>query len=252
MNCEEARLFLDAYLDEELEISARLELERHLSLCPLCRSLAQERQESQFFFTASVPAYKAPPSLRTKVLATLKREKEQQTFVFLRQPWMYAAAVLVLGLSLALNILFPDIGKEVSRQAVLRHIRSISADHLVDVASGNPQVVKSWLTPKLDFSPPVVGFPAPEYSLLGGRVDVIQDRSVATVVYKSNKDVVTLFCWPPNKEQLPTGAHSIEGYHVYTWSNAACNYILISKLSGRDMDEFMDSFRDHVQSGAYF
>ena len=252
MNCEEARLFLDAYLDHELELSPRLELERHLSLCPSCRSLAQERQESRFFFTASVPTYQAPPRLRTKVLAALRREKEQQTFAFLRQPWIYAAAVLVLGLSLALNILFPDVGKEVSRQAVLRHIRSISADHLVDVASANPQVVKSWLTPKLDFSPPVVGFPAPEYSLLGGRVDVIQDRSVATVVYKSNKDVVTLFCWPPNKEQLPTGDHIIEGYHVYTWSNAACNYILIAKSSDRDMDEFMDSFRDHVQSGAYF
>ena len=252
MNCEEARLFLDAYLDNELEPGQRIELDQHLSLCPSCRSLAQERQESRFFFTASVPTYKAPPGLRTKVLDTLRREKEQQTFAFLRHPWMYAAAVLVLGLSLALNILFPDIGKEVSRQAVLRHIRSLSTDHLVDVASANPQVVKSWLTPKLDFSPPVVSFPAPDYSLLGGRVDVIQNRSVATVVYKSNKDVVTLFCWPPNKEQLPTGDHIVEGYHAYTWSNAACNYILISKLSDRDMDQFMDSFRDQVQSGAYF
>jgi anti-sigma factor RsiW len=252
MNCEEARLFLDAYLDHELEPGPRLELEQHLSLCPSCPSLAQERQESRLFFTASVPTYKAPPGLRTKVLVTLRREQERQTFAFLRQPWMYAAAVLVLGLCLALNILFPDIGKEVSRQAVLRHIASLSADHLVDVASANPQVVKSWLTPKLDFSPPVVGFSAPEYSLLGGRVDVIQNRSVATVVYKSNKDVVTLFCWPPKKEHLPTGDHFIEGYHVYTWSNAACNYVLISKLSDREMDEFMDSFRDQVQSGAYF
>jgi hypothetical protein len=39
---------------------------------------------------------------------------------------------------------------------VLRHSGSISAEHLVDVVSANPQIVKSWLTAKLDFSPPVV------------------------------------------------------------------------------------------------
>jgi anti-sigma factor RsiW len=252
MNCEEAGRFLDPYLDSELELNPRLELEQHLSVCPSCWCLAQEQREFRFFFRASARTYKAPSRLRTKVLVSVRREKAKQTFAFLRQPWVYAAAAFVLCLSLALNILFPDVGKEVSRQAVLRHSHSISADHLVDVASANPQVIKSWLTAKLDFSPPVVGFRAPAYSLLGGRVDVIQNRSVATVVYKNGKDVVTLFCWPPKKEQLPQGDHFIEGYRVCTWSNAECNYILISKLSDRAIDEFVDSFRDQVQSSAYF
>jgi anti-sigma factor RsiW len=252
MRCEEAELFLDVYLDSELELSQRLELEQHLSLCPSCWSLLQERQEFRSFFRASAPTYRAPPQLRTKVLATVRREKAKLTFALLPHPWVYAAAVFVLSLSLALNILFPDVGQEVSRQAVLRHSRSISAGHLVDVASANPQVVKSWLTGKLDFSPPVVGSPASGYSLLGGRLDLILNRSVATVVYKNDKDVAALFCWPPKKEHLPTSDHFIEGYHVCTWSNAECNYILISKLSHRETDEFVDSFRDHVQAGAYF
>jgi anti-sigma factor RsiW len=102
------------------------------------------------------------------------------------------------------------------------------------------------------FAPPVVGSPASGYSLLGGRVDVIQNRSVATLVYKNEKDVVTLFCWPPKKEHLSDSDHFIEGYHVYTWSNAQCNYIFVSSLSDRAMDEFEDSFRVRVQSGAYF
>ena len=252
MRCEEAGRFIDAYLDSELELSQRLELERHLSLCPSCSSLVQEGQEFRSFFSANAPKYKAPPQLRTKVLATARREKAKLTFALLRQPWAYAAAAFVLSLSLVLNILFPDVGKEVSRQAVLRHSRSISADHLVDVASADPQVVKSWLTAKLDFSPPVVVFPASGYSLIGGRLDVIQNRQVATVVYKNDNEVVTLFCWPPKKEQLLAGDHFIEGYHVCTWSNAECNYILISRLSERETDAFVDSFRDHVQSGVYF
>jgi anti-sigma factor RsiW len=252
MNCEEAHRLLDAYLDRELDLRRRLELEQHLSLCLSCQSLAQELEEFQLLFLASAQTSKAPPQLRANVSAAVRRERAKHSFAFLRQPWVYAAVVVVLSLFLALNILLPDAGGELSRQAVLRHFRSFAPDHPVDVASANPQVVKSWLTAKLDFAPPVVGSPASGYSLLGGRVDVIQNRSVAALIYKHDNDVVTLFCWPPKKEHLSERNHFIDGYHVSTWSNAECNYILVSKLSDREMDEFVDSFRVHIQSGAYF
>ncbi|MGA8659085.1 MAG: anti-sigma factor [Chthoniobacterales bacterium] len=252
MKCDEIHRFLDTYLDGELDFARQVELEQHLAYCPLCQSLAQERQEFRAFFAASGPRYKAPPRLEAKVLAAVRREQAKQKFSLLRQPWVYATAVVVVSVFLALNILFPDAEKELSRQAVLCHSHSLSTDHLVDLASPNPAVIKPWLTARLDFAPPVVGAPASGYSLLGGRVDVIQNRSVATLVYKHDKDVVTLFCWPPKKEHLSKSDHSIEGYQVCTWSNAQCNYILVSKLSDQAMDEFVDSFRVRVQSGAYF
>jgi anti-sigma factor RsiW len=253
MNCEEVGRLLDSYLDSELEINLRFQLEQHLSHCPSCCCLAQERQESRFsFFGAGTRTFKAPPELRTKVLASVRRAKAKQRYAFLRQPLIYAAAALVLGLSLVLNILFPDLGKEDSHQAVLRHSGSISAEHLVDVVSANPQIVKSWLTAKLDFSPPVIVFPSVAYSLVGGRLDVIQNHSVATVVYKNDKDVVSLFCWPTKKEQLSQRDYFTGGYHVSTWSNRECNYILVSKQSDRKMDEFVDLFRDQVESGVIY
>jgi anti-sigma factor RsiW len=251
MNCEEANRLLDAYLDRELDLRRQFELEQHLSLCLSCQSLAQELEEFRLLFMASAQTSKAPPQLRANVLAALRRERAKHLSAFLRQPWVYAAAVVVLSLFLALYILLPDAGGELSRQAVLR-LRSLAPDHPVDVASANPQVVKSWLTAKLDFAPPVVGSPASGYTLLGGRVDVIQNRSVAALIYKHDDHVVTLFCWPPKKEHLSKRNHFIEGYQVRTWSNAECNYILVSKLSDRETDEFMDSFRVHVKSGAYF
>jgi len=252
MNCEEANRHLDAYLDRELDVRWRLELDQHLSQCLSCQSLAQELEEFRFLFMASAQTFKAHPQLRANVLAAVRRERAKHSSAFLRQPWVYAAAVVVLSFFLALNILLPDAGGELSRQAVRRHFRSLVPDHPVDVASANPRVVKSWLTAKLDFAPPVVGSPASGYSLLGGRVDVIQNRWVAAVIYKHDNDVVTLFCWPPKKEHLSKRDNIVEGYHVSTWSNAECNYVLVSKLSDRKMDEFVDSFRVHVQSGAYF
>ena len=145
MNCEEAKRFLDAYVDRELDLRRRLEIEAHLSSCPSCRSLAREIEEFRSFFAASAP-YQAPPQLRAKVLAAVRREQPKPRFAFLRQPWVYAAGVVVLSLFLAWNILFSDAERELARQAVLRHSYSLSADHFVDVASPNPRVVKPWLT----------------------------------------------------------------------------------------------------------
>jgi anti-sigma factor RsiW len=251
MNCEEAHRFLDAYVDRELDLRRRLAVEQHLSSCSSCQSLAQEIDEFRSFFAACAP-YQAPPQLRAKVLAAMRRDRPKPTFEFWRQPWAYAAGVVILSFFLALNILFPQAEAELFHQAVLRHSQSFAPGHAVDIASASPQVVKTWFSGKLDFAPPVVGFPASGYSLVGGRVDVIKNRSVAALVYKNAKDVATLFCWPPKKEHLSKSDHLIEGYHVSTWSNAECNYILVSRLSDREMDEFVDSFRVHIQSGAYF
>ena len=131
------------------------------------------------------------------------------------------------------------------------HSRSIAVDHLVDVASADQRVVKPWLAAKLDFSPPVVDLPFAGFALLGGRVDVIRNRLVAAVVYKNKKEVVTLFCWPVSKDLVSNADYLIDGYHVSTWSNAECNYIVVSKRNGHGLNEFVDSFRDHLQSNPY-
>ena len=251
MKCEEIHHFIDAYLDGELDYARQIEVEQHLANCPSCRSLLEERQAFRAFFVAAVSDYKAPPQLEAKVLAAVRQVPTRRKVSLWQQPWIYATAVVALTVCLALRILFPDTEKEFARQAVLRHSSSLSTSHLVQVASPNPVVVKPWLTARLDFAPPLVGSPAAGYSLVGGRVDEIENRSVATLVYKHDKDVVSLFCWPPDKEHLSTSERSIEGYRVSTWSNAQCNYVLVSKLSDKAMHDFMDSFRVQIQSGAY-
>jgi anti-sigma factor RsiW len=247
MTCEEAHHFIDIYLDGELDSARRVELERHLASCPSCRALLEERQAFREFFVVAASEYKAPPQLEAKVLAALRRAPAKERFSLWRQPWVYAAAVVTISVCLAWRILFPDPEKELSRQAVLLHSSSLSTSHFVDVASQNPVVVKPWLTARLDFAPPLVGSPASGYSLVGGRVAVIENRSVATLVYKNDQDVVSLFCWPPDKERLSTSERSINGYRVSTWSNAQCNYVLVSKLSDRAIRR---SFRYSRSEGA--
>jgi anti-sigma factor RsiW len=102
MNCEEASRFPDSYLDRELEAGKQLELEQHLSGCPDCRTLLEQQRQFLGFFKANAPYYKAPPELRARAQRRTQTESRGGKLILLvRQPWLYAAAMLVLSLSLA-------------------------------------------------------------------------------------------------------------------------------------------------------
>lgn len=249
MNCEEASHYLEAFLDHELGAKEHLEVEEHLRSCPACRSVAQESQEFRSFFAEAAPRYEAPPELRARILAAIGPLPPKQTFLsFLsaHQPMAYGAAVIVLSLILALTFVLPDKAKELCSLAVTVHAQSLADSHLVDVSSDDQRVIRPWFAAKLDFSPPLIILPAPGYSLIGARVNVLRNDPVAVCVYEHKQEIVTLFCWPASIRPVLERAYLIEGYHVYTWSSSKCNYILVSKSSGPSLDQFVDSFRDRV------
>ena len=253
MNCKEADRLLDAYLDRELAEGPRLEVERHLRCCDACRSRAHEAEAFRSFFRENAPRYKAPPQLRAGVLAAMHSRNIATQSTFRRTAWLYAAAALVLCLCLSATIFLPDREKQLCEAAVLDHSRSLAADHLVDVASGDRRVVKSWLGARLPFSPPVGDLPVPGCSLVGGRVVSIKKRLVAVVVYRRDKEVISLFCWPAPSEPVTDRVRQIDGYRVGTWSNLECNYIVVSKSSEREQDASLDSLGDGdiFQPGSY-
>ena len=248
MNCEEGKRFLDAYLDRELAPGKQLELEQHLSGCPDCRVLLEQQQQFIGFFKANAPYYKAPSELRARVQRRTQTESQGSKLIFLvRQPWLYAAALLVLSLSLAGVIFFPDRETPLIVQAVADHSRAVLLERLYDVVSADPAVVKQLLTAKLEFPPPVVALPGTAFEMQGGRVDVIQDRKVAALVYRRNEDLVTLFAWPATGRFLAARDWSISGYRACTWNAANFNFVAVSALSDHDLDEFTDQIRDRLK-----
>jgi len=62
---------------------------------------------------------------------------------------------------------------------------------------------------------------------------------------------LTVYCWPPNQEPVSYGKRSVEGYRVYTWSNSACNYVLVQRSNDPKIEQFVDSFQDQP-SGTFY
>jgi anti-sigma factor (TIGR02949 family) len=245
MNCDEADRFLDAYLDGELEPDRRVELEQHLAGCHECKQKLDRLRQLREFLTASAPHYPAPPELKGKVLARLEVTRRSNLITLVRRPWLYAAALLIASLVLAWLKFFPNHEEQLADQAVVNFKRAALLERACDVVSPDPAVVKPWFAGKLDFSPPVV-LPGLNFQMRGGRLDVLNNRKVAAVTYKRDKDLVTLFVWPAAGKPFPEKDWSIGGDMVCAWNAKDFNFVAVSNMDDRGLDEVVDRIKEAV------
>ena len=244
MNCELASRYLNAFVDEELDPGVERDLEEHLQSCLTCQCQAWEIREFRSFFRQHAPRFAAPARLRTRVLSITRPVRRLPAFRLLRPASLAAAAVLVLSGFIALLTMTPDQGRLLATQAILDYSKAVSANTPVELASANFKVLRPWFAAKLGFSPPTIDLQGCGYQLAGGRVAVLNQRRVVGLVYQQKNDTLVIYCWPPNEQPVSYSDREIEGCCVYTWSNSACNYLLVGKSLNPKVTEFVNSFQD--------
>ena len=121
------------------------------------------------------------------------------------------------------------------------------ATHLTDVASSDQHTVKPWLDTKLDFAPAVFDLTNDGFPLIGGRLDYIENRPVAALVYQRRKHFINLFIWPA--ESVMTAANktiSRQGYQLVHWIDGDFNYWAVSDVSESDLQLFKQAFEKQL------
>ena len=81
----------------------------------------------------------------------------------------------------------------------------------------------------------------------GGRIDVIKNRQVATLVYEGSKDMITLFLWPSAGLPLAAGDWPVSGFQACTGNAAGFSFVAVSSLSNRELDKFTDRIREQLK-----
>jgi anti-sigma factor RsiW len=250
MDCDEVRRILDAYVDGELDLTRQLDVETHLPSCVTCKDAAEDIANFCSLVRMNAPFYKGPPELKAKIRAALRKESKPRFrwFSQFSLPLSYAAAALVLSFGLAWTWRTFSAGndQELIAQAIVNHARSLIAVHRVDVASSDQHTVKPWFTGKLDYSPPVVDLAQAGYTLIGGRIDMLDQRPVAAIVYQHGNHFINLFVWPVSDRKIDLNVRSERGYHFCGWNKAGLNYLCISEGSAIALEEFEDEVREHT------
>jgi anti-sigma factor RsiW len=247
MNCDEAGRLLDAYLDGELELTRQLDLEVHLAACATCKAAAESALDFGSTIRMNIPVNKAPPELKARIRAALRKEcRSQLDWVSAyRRLLAIAAAIVVVGLLLAWAWIAFSHGRdqELIAEAVSAHRRSLLVNHLLDITSSDQQTVRSWFTGKFQHSLPVADLTQAGYKLVGGRIDLLANSPVAAIVYEHENHFINVFVWPIGHRSIDLDDQSSQGYSLCGWNKSGLNYLIVSELTGQDMEKFEDQFR---------
>ena len=241
MDCTIDRHLLEGYLDGELSFERTLEVEAHLASCRGCDSEVQAWKDMRGALQRSNLYYRAPESLEEKIRRLVPRENRRERIPWFHR-WIWAGGGAAFATA-ALLITFmisrpaaPTAGQEV----VTSHIRSLMSNRLMDVISTDQHTVKPWFDGKLDFAPPVRDLAAQGYPLAGGRLDYLENRTVAVLVYRRALHTINLYVWPTVDNRVtPFREQTIQGYNVFSWQKNAFEFRAVSDLNTNELGEFV-------------
>jgi anti-sigma factor RsiW len=252
MNCRECHDFIDPYIDSELDVAAAILVKHHLRDCLQCQQLLESRKALHVLLNNPQLQFEVPDSLPRKIQSALPavtpsarhRSGGRPVIPWFTVPFALAAALAVVFGLLFLNqrgVLDRAGGNALVEEVISSHVRSLLATHLLDVPSTDQHTVKPWFNGKLKFSPPVQDFTAQGFRLIGGRLDYINGREVAALVYQRNKHIINLFI-TPSESGRAAGVQSFakDGYNVLHWDRDGFEFWAVSEVNAGDLGAFAD------------
>ena len=238
---------LNAFVDGELDLKSRLDIERRLESDPALRNQVDELRRLGEVVRENADYHSAPDALRVRMATLLARPQDMPATstparvnaigeaVQRWLGWRPLAASLSFAavLAVAVNLVWLQSSRDdrLTDDVVASHVRATLGEHLVDVASSDHHTVKPFLSSKLGFSPPVDELRIPGSVFLGGRVDYLDGRPVAALVYKQGEHVVNSFVWPSTAPESKPKLSAERGYLTAHWSQNGMNHWVISDVN---------------------
>jgi anti-sigma factor RsiW len=238
--CVEQELLLGALADGELDAANAALVEAHAARCDGCRDELEQIEAMKRLLAGEGVRHSAPADLVARIsnLPELNDRPARRRWL---PGWLAPGAVGAIAATLAMVTLVPlSAESPLDEQLVSSHVRSLQPGHLTDVQTTNQHIVKPWFNGRIDFAPPVPELADQGFPLAGGRLDSIDGKTVAAIVYHRRLHTVNLYVWPAKD----TAERSFikDGFAVAEWSRNGLRYAAVSDIPAPELKQFEKLF----------
>ncbi len=218
MTCDEAEILLQALIDGELDAGHAREVEAHVATCPKCTALLKDYQEMSKAVADAGARYTAPLALRRRIEASLPQVQQPSRRSVLRGFALGSAVSAIAATGLVAIVLRNDDEARIQSEIVSAHLRSLQAGHLIDLT-------------------------AQGFTLIGGRLDYVDARAIAAVVYRRRLHVINLFvAQTASTEHRAAKTETLQGFNIRHWSEPGLNFWAVSDLAQDELADFSERF----------
>jgi anti-sigma factor RsiW len=239
MNCKQAESLVEAHADGEADALQNYSIKKHLLGCAGCATRYQSVLELRARIRADVPYFVASPTLHARVRATVGAVRASMPSQSrpTSDPWRWLTGGVLAGCTasvfawmLGTTVLAWRANEDFAVAAVATHVRATLSDHLIEVASSDRHTVKPWLSARLDYSPPVQNLANEGFTLIGGRLDYLERRPVATLVYHYGEHTIDVFVRPHTLRAPTSAPRAVRGFNVARASGPSMDWLAVSDV----------------------
>src|SRR5215468_12430118 len=197
---EDPTLPVHAYLDGELDPTNALAVENRMATDPALAAECERIDILQRLVRKHLPREAPPPGLRMRVETAIGMGRPGTQLARTQFSWRALAASIAVTAVVAsgsTSMLLVPSSSDLARDGIINaHIRSLMAPQPIDVASSDRHTVKPWFNGRIPQAPRVVDLAEKDFPLVGGRIDVVREIPVPTLVYGHRKHLISLTAIP--------------------------------------------------------
>ncbi|MFL6762369.1 MAG: anti-sigma factor family protein [Sphingomicrobium sp.] len=239
--CVDQELLLGGLIDGELDAANTALVEAHVARCEGCREQLDRLQATRNLVRSDGVRHIAPAALASRIAALPELQPKAANDNRLLR-WLGPGAVGALAAALAMVTVLPSTTQTiVDQELVSSHVRSLQPGHLTDVQTTNQHIVKPWFNGRIDFAPPVPELAQQGFPLAGGRLDSINGKTVAAIVYHRRLHTVNVFVWPDSDAHQRS--FEKDGFAVTEWSHRGLRFAAVSDIPSSELREFEQLYR---------
>jgi anti-sigma factor RsiW len=226
-------------------------VETHLEGCPRCAAQLRGYRELQQAMPAAQLRFAAPTGLRRRIETALPSAPPRASSrrSVLKGFAMGSALSAAIAATLVIAVIRTDNDQRVLGDVLSAHLRSLQGEHLTDVQTSDQHTVKPWFNGKLDVAPPVVDLTAQGFRLIGGRLDYVDGKAVASIVYRRRTHVINLFiAQGATSDHHGAKLEKVKGFNIRRWNAQGLEFWAVSDIDADELQEFGAKFEAALHS----